>query len=102
MVYRLRHSGRSYPDVLDPSLLDEADFVSGFTREGFVAAVEQVKDYIRAGDVFQVNLSQRCTLGLRDPPEGRDVVRRLVPAAAVLEQHGRLAGLVAVADPVFL
>jgi hypothetical protein len=23
LVYRLRHSGRSYPDVLDPSLLEE-------------------------------------------------------------------------------
>jgi anthranilate synthase component 1 len=33
LVYRLRHSGRSYPDVLDPSLLQESDFVSGFTRE---------------------------------------------------------------------
>ena len=41
LVYRLRHSGRSYPDVLDPSLLQEADFVSGFTREGFIAAVER-------------------------------------------------------------
>ncbi|MBP6596199.1 MAG: anthranilate synthase component I, partial [Arenimonas sp.] len=32
LVYRLRHSGRSYPDVLDPSLLSEQDFVSGFTK----------------------------------------------------------------------
>ena len=75
LVYRLRHSGRSYPDVLDPSLLDEADFVSGFTREGFVAAVEAVKDYIRDGDVFQVVLSQRMSVPFRARPV--DVYRAL-------------------------
>src|SRR5205085_655915 len=58
LVHRLRHAGASYPDVLDPSLLREADFVSGFSREGFIAAVEKSKEYIRAGDVFQVVLSQ--------------------------------------------
>ena len=68
LVYRLRHSGRSYPDVLDPSLLDEADFVSGFTSDGFVAAVEAVKEYIRAGDVFQVVLSQRMSVPFRARP----------------------------------
>ena len=75
LVYRLRHSGRSYPDVLDPSLLDEADFVSGFTRDGFVAAVEAVKEYIRAGDVFQVVLSQRMSVPFRARPV--DVYRAL-------------------------
>jgi anthranilate synthase component 1 len=59
LTHRLRHAGASYPDVLDPSLLKEEDFVSGFTREGFIAAVEKSKDYIRAGDIFQVVLSQR-------------------------------------------
>jgi len=75
LVYRLRHSGRSYPDVLDPSLLQEADFVSGFTREGFIAAVEAVKEYIRAGDVFQVVLSQRMSVPFRARPV--DVYRAL-------------------------
>jgi anthranilate synthase component 1 len=75
LVYRLRHSGRSYPDVLDPSLLQEADFVSGFTREGFVAAVETVQEYIRAGDVFQVVLSQRMSVPFRARPV--DVYRAL-------------------------
>ncbi len=32
---------------------------SNFTREGFCAAVEAAKEYIRAGDIFQVVLSQR-------------------------------------------
>ncbi|KFN51371.1 anthranilate synthase component I [Arenimonas composti] len=75
LVHRLRHSGRSYPDVLDPSLLQEADFVSGFTREGFLAAVEKAKEYIRAGDVFQVVLSQRMSVPFRARPV--DVYRAL-------------------------
>lgn len=32
---------------------------SNFTREGYEAAVEQAKEYIRAGDIFQVVPSQR-------------------------------------------
>ena len=75
LVYRLRHAGASYPDVLDPSVLDEADFVSGFTREGFIAAVEKTKDYIRAGDAFQVVLSQRMSVPFRARPV--DVYRAL-------------------------
>src|SRR5688572_23127961 len=75
LVFRLRHSGRSYPDVLDPSLLSEQDFVSGFTREGFIAAVEKSKEYIRAGDIFQVVLSQRLSVPFRARPV--DVYRAL-------------------------
>ena len=75
LVYRLRHSGRSYPEVLDPSMLEESDFVSGFTRDGFIAAVDKVKDYIRAGDVFQVVLSQRLSVPFRARPV--DVYRAL-------------------------
>ncbi|KFL36945.1 anthranilate synthase component I [Arenimonas donghaensis] len=75
LVHRLRHSGRSYPDVLDPSLLQEQDFVSGFTREGFLVAVERCKEYIRAGDIFQVVLSQRMSVPFRARPV--DVYRAL-------------------------
>ena len=34
-------------------------FRSNFTREGYEAAVEKSKEYIRSGDIFQVVLSQR-------------------------------------------
>ncbi|MGH7130138.1 MAG: anthranilate synthase component I family protein, partial [Planctomycetaceae bacterium] len=36
-----------------------ADCDSNFTREAFEAAVETCKEYIRAGDIFQVVISQR-------------------------------------------
>ena len=35
---------------------------SDFTRDGYFEAVRRAVDYIRAGDVFQVNLSQRLLL----------------------------------------
>ena len=75
LVHRLRHAGASYPDVLDPSLLKEEDFVSGFTREGFITAVDKAKEYIRAGDIFQVVLSQRMSVPFRARPV--DVYRAL-------------------------
>jgi anthranilate synthase component 1 len=75
LVHRLRQGGAGYPEVLDPDGLDEQDFVSGFTREGFIAAVEKAKDYIRSGDVFQVVLSQRMSVPFRARPV--DVYRAL-------------------------
>jgi len=42
--------------------------VSNFTREGYKAAVEKAKDYIRAGDIFQVVPSQRWAQDFREPP----------------------------------
>ena len=39
---------------------------SSFDRPGFCKAVEQAKEYIRAGDIFQVVLSQRFRVPLGD------------------------------------
>ncbi|MGM0451540.1 MAG: aminodeoxychorismate synthase component I [Thermodesulfobacteriota bacterium] len=38
---------------------NSAGFSARFDRRSYMAAVERVKDYIRAGDIYQVNLSQR-------------------------------------------
>ena len=75
LVHRLRQGGAGYPEMLQPAALDEADFVSGFTREGFIAAVEKCKAYIRAGDVFQVVPSQRLSVPFHARPV--DVYRAL-------------------------
>ena len=75
LVHRLRHAGAGYPDVLDPGALGEADFRTGFGREEFMAAVERVQDYIRAGDAFQVVLSQRLSVPFKARPV--DVYRAL-------------------------
>jgi anthranilate synthase component 1 len=46
----------------EPRQVDEADFVSGFTEEGFKAAVDKARQYIIDGDIMQVVLSQRLTI----------------------------------------
>lgn len=42
--------------------------VSNFTHDGYKAAVEKAKDYIRAGDIFQVVPAQRWTQDFPLPP----------------------------------
>lgn len=41
---------------------------SNFTKDGYKAAVEKAKDYIRAGDIFQVVPSQRWSQRFELPP----------------------------------
>ncbi|MDM8165540.1 anthranilate synthase component I [Roseovarius sp.] len=47
---------------------EDAPPVSNFTREAYCQAVEKAKEYIRAGDIFQVVPSQRWTQPFRQPP----------------------------------
>jgi anthranilate synthase component 1 len=42
--------------------------VSNFTKSGYLAAVEKAKDYIKAGDIFQVVPAQRWTQEFTLPP----------------------------------
>jgi anthranilate synthase component I len=75
LTHRLRQGGPGYPEPRHSPGLNEGDFVSGFTREGFIAAVEKSKEYIRSGDIFQVVLSQRLTVPFNARPV--DVYRAL-------------------------
>jgi len=75
LAFRLRRSAPSYPEVLDPKALEEADFKSSFTSEEYCALVEKAKEYIRAGDIFQVVPSQRLSVPFRARPV--DVYRAL-------------------------
>ncbi|WBX94277.1 anthranilate synthase component I [Pseudoxanthomonas mexicana] len=74
LTAKLRQPG-SYPAPITRDVLDESHFVSGFTHDGFIAAVEQSKEYIRAGDIFQVVLSQRLSVPFNARPV--DVYRAL-------------------------
>jgi anthranilate synthase component 1 len=54
---------------------------SNFTEAGFVAAVERAKEYIRAGDCFQVVPSQRFSVPFALPPLALyRALRRINPA----------------------
>ncbi len=74
LTRKLRQPG-SYPAPITRDVLDESHFVSGFTHDGFIAAVEKSKEYIRAGDIFQVVLSQRLSVPFSARPV--DVYRAL-------------------------
>jgi len=54
---------------------------SNFTEAGFIAAVERAKEYIRAGDCFQVVPSQRFSIPFALPPFALyRALRRINPA----------------------
>lgn len=75
LAFRLRCAGSAYPETLRAKPLAEADFKSSFSRAEYEALVERAKEYIRAGDIFQVVPSQRLSV----PFDGRpvDVYRAL-------------------------
>ena len=55
-------------DVTPGRAVQEADFISGFTQDGFETAVDHIKDYILEGDAMQVVLSQRMSIPYRAAP----------------------------------
>ncbi len=75
LVHRLRSTSAAYPDHVDPKAVDESHFVSSFPKDQYLAAVARAKDYIYAGDVFQVQIAQRLTVPYRARP--LDVYRAL-------------------------
>jgi para-aminobenzoate synthetase component I len=44
------------------------DIKSNFLKEAYIFAINRAKEYIRQGDIYQVNLSQRFTTDLTMPP----------------------------------
>ena len=56
------------PLALAPEPDEDPPFTSSTTRADFEAAVERVREYVRAGDAFQVVLSQRLGVDLDATP----------------------------------
>ena len=52
----------SHPAKSKPVKVKENDFVSGFSQDGFEAAVLKAKEYIKEGDAMQIVLSQRLSI----------------------------------------
>jgi anthranilate synthase component 1 len=65
---RLRCATPSYRAPRTAGAAAESDFVSGFTRAGYEAAVERAKRYIVDGDIMQVVLSQRLSVPFHASP----------------------------------
>ena len=56
-----RETLKPFPPRLGERAGEREDVISNFTRTNFLAAVERTQRYIRSGDIYQVNLSQRLT-----------------------------------------
>jgi len=56
-----RETREQVPPLLGERSGVREDVNSNLSRADFIAAVEQAQQYIRAGDIYQVNLSQRLT-----------------------------------------
>lgn len=68
IVNQLRSATPSYASEQAVLRVGEKDFVSGFAQADFERAVGKVRDYILAGDVMQVVLSQRLSVDYDAPP----------------------------------
>jgi len=67
-IDRLRSGGSHGVGEISLGQLPEIPFESNFTRPEFERAVEACKEYIRAGDIFQVVLSQRLAVAASAAP----------------------------------
>ena len=72
---QLRTAGTAYGRRLSGEAVKEDDFSYGFDQPDFVLAVEKCREYILAGDIFQVVLSQRMSVPFKARP--LDVYRSL-------------------------
>ncbi|QSA96383.1 anthranilate synthase component I [Methylococcus sp. EFPC2] len=62
LVHKLREQALPIRPQRPAKQVDETDFVSGFTQEGYENAVRRIKQYIVEGDTMQVVLSQRLSI----------------------------------------
>ena len=68
LVNQLREPFTLYHKEKSTQIINEDDFVSGFTEQGFLDAVDTAREYIEAGDIMQVVLSQRLSVPFKAPP----------------------------------
>jgi len=62
LVVKLRELKTPSPAKSVAKQVNETDFISGFTQQGYEAAVLKAKEYIGDGDIMQVVLSQRMSI----------------------------------------
>jgi para-aminobenzoate synthetase component I len=65
-------SSASKPNFSKPKAV-----ISNFTRDGYVNAVEEIKELIRSGDTYQTNLTQRFDVHLNHTQTPQDIFARL-------------------------
>jgi anthranilate synthase component 1 len=68
LAMKLRNLTTKSDNQKTPRKVEEADFISGFTQQAFEDAVLKAKEYIVAGDIMQVVLSQRMSISYSATP----------------------------------
>lgn len=68
LTLHLRTATPKYSSSHIGKTVDENDFISGFTHDGFIHAIEKAKQYITDGDIMQVVLSQRLSIPFSAQP----------------------------------
>jgi anthranilate synthase component 1 len=68
LTLHLRTATPKYSSSHAGKTVDENDFISGFTHDGFIDAIEKAKQYITDGDIMQVVLSQRLSIPFSAQP----------------------------------
>ena len=88
---KLRQGLQTDDDRLIPNLpaaWEETEIKSNFTREEYMEALDAIHEYIRRGDIYQVNLTQRFEADMQcDPQTLYQVLRKINPApfASIVE-----------------
>jgi anthranilate synthase component I len=67
LIRRMRGAA-ARPQAGESRQIEESDFVSGFTEDGFKQAVDRIKEYVLDGDCMQVVVSQRLSIPFKAPP----------------------------------
>jgi len=97
-------SGSPYPaSLISVKSRNIVGIKSNFTKPDYLRAIERVKEYIAAGDVYQVNLSQRFEAELASSPwELYKALRRINPAPHSCFMEIGEPALVSASPEVFL
>jgi anthranilate synthase component 1 len=69
LVHRLRTEicAQTHNKSVEKSV-QESDFISGFSEQGFKEGVSKIKEYVLSGDVMQTVLSQRMSIPFESEP----------------------------------
>jgi len=68
LVEKIQQCQTNLPVQVTTNKVDETDFESEFTRDGYMQAVEKARQYIIDGDAMQIVLSQRLSIPFESDP----------------------------------
>lgn len=68
IIEKIKTSEESGVEINLPKTTKKKEFKSNFTKDEFINSVRKVQDYIKLGDIYQANLTQRFSCDLEETP----------------------------------